>query len=149
MHRTLLLGLIPALAFAAVLTSSGAAHAGPYIGVDLDLGTAFQDHVDFSYGLGGRFGYKLYFSGAPVWLQPEVGGHFMSFGSGTQFGHAGAFFGGARFGLDGSSSPMSSPTWASASWARRSSDRTRTPVSAWTSRSPASSASGSRWPTTP
>jgi hypothetical protein len=101
MHRTLVLGVIPALAFAAVLTSSGAAHAGPYIGVDLDLGTAFQDRVDFSYGLGGRFGYKLYFAGAPVWLQPEVGGHFMSFGSGTQFGHAGAFFGGARFGFDG------------------------------------------------
>jgi hypothetical protein len=102
MRRSLLLGLVPCLAFAAVLTSNREAHAGPYLGIDLDLGTAFQDKVDFSYGLGGRFGYKIYFRGAPIWLLPEIGGKYMSFGSdANQFGHAGAAFGGVRFGFDG------------------------------------------------
>lgn len=100
MRRSLLLGIVPSLALAAVLTSAREAHAGPYLGIDLDLGTAFQSQIDFSYGLGGRFGYKLYFEGAPVWLLPEIGGHFMSFGSGLP-SHAGSVFGGARFGLDG------------------------------------------------
>jgi hypothetical protein len=36
-----------------------------------------------------------------MWLLPEVGGHFMSFGSSTEFGHAGAVFGGLRLGFDG------------------------------------------------
>jgi hypothetical protein len=101
MRRSLLLGVVPCLVFAAALTSAREAHAGPYLGIDLDLGTAFQDNVDFAYGLGGRFGYKIYFAGAPVWLLPEIGGHFMSFGAATEFGHAGAVFGGLRFGFDG------------------------------------------------
>jgi hypothetical protein len=101
MRRSLLLGVVPVLAFAAVLTSGREAHAGPYLGIDLDLGTAFQDRVDFSYGLGARFGWKFYFAGAPVWLLPEVGGHFMNFGGSDQIGQAAAGFGGLRFGFDG------------------------------------------------
>jgi hypothetical protein len=93
--------MAPGLVIAATLMVATEAHAGPYLGIDLDLGTALQDRVDFSYGLGGRFGWKVYFAGAPVWLLPEVGGHFMSFGSATEFGHAGAAFGGVRFGFDG------------------------------------------------
>ena len=96
-----LFGVVPCLAFVAVLTSSGDAHAGPYLGIDLDLGTAFQDRVDFAYGLGGRFGWKFAFAGAPVWLLPEVGGRFMSFGAADEIGHAAAAFGGVRFGFDG------------------------------------------------
>ena len=101
MPRSILLGVVSCLAVAAALTSVREAHAGPYLGIDLDLGTALQDRVDFSYGLGARFGWKIYFQGAPVWLLPEVGGHFMSFGPATEFGHAGAAFGGVRFGFDG------------------------------------------------
>ncbi len=101
MRRSLLLGVVPCLAFAAVLSSVREAHAGPYLGIDLDLGTAFQDKVDLSYGLGGRFGYKIYFRGAPVWLLPEIGGKYMNFGDATEIDHAGAAFGGVRFGFDG------------------------------------------------
>jgi hypothetical protein len=101
MRRSILLGVVPCLVAAAALTSTREAHAGPYLGVDLDLGTAFQNQVDFSYGAGARFGWKIYFAGAPVWLLPEVGGHFMSFGTATEIDHAGAAFGGLRFGFDG------------------------------------------------
>lgn len=101
MCRSLLLGIVPCLAFAAVLASEREAHAGPYLGLDLDLGTAFQDKVDFSYGFGGRFGWKIYFRGAPVWLLPEVGGKYMNFGEATEIGYSGAGFGGVRFGFDG------------------------------------------------
>jgi hypothetical protein len=101
MRRSLLLGVVPCLVAVATLTSARDAHAGPYLGIDLDLGTAFQNNVDFAYGLGARFGWKIYFAGAPVWLLPEIGGHFMSFGSATEFGNAAAAFGGVRFGFDG------------------------------------------------
>jgi hypothetical protein len=100
MRRSLFLGVVPCLV-AVALSSPREAHAGPYLGIDLDLGTAFENKVDFSYGLGGRFGWKFYFAGAPVWLLPEIGGHFMSFGSATEFGQAGTAFGGVRFGFDG------------------------------------------------
>jgi hypothetical protein len=101
MRRSLLLGVVPCLVAAALVSSPREAHAGPYLGIDLDLGTAVQDKVTFAYGLGGRFGWKIYFAGAPVWLLPEVGGHFMSFGTATEFAQAGSAFGGVRFGLDG------------------------------------------------
>ncbi|APR75460.1 Hypothetical protein A7982_00806 [Minicystis rosea] len=101
MRRSLLWSILPCCAFAAVLASSREALAGPFIGVDLDLGTAFQRRVDFSYGLGARVGYKFHFAGAPLWILPEAGGHFMRFGTGNDLGpydHAGAAFGGVRFG---------------------------------------------------
>lgn len=104
LRRLFFRAVAPCVAFAAVAASSSVAHAGPYVGVDLDLGTAFQNSVDFSYGLGGRLGWKIYFPGAPVWLLPEVGAHFMSFGpnrAATEFSETGSVFGGARFGLDG------------------------------------------------
>lgn len=93
--------LASCLALGALVISEREAHAGPYLGVDLDLGTAFQNNVDFSYGLGARFGWKCYFAGAPIWILPEVGGHFMSFGSATEFGSVGNAFGGLRIGFDG------------------------------------------------
>ena len=104
MRRSLVLAAVSSLAVATVrLAVPREATAGPYLGIDLDLGTAFRRQVDFSYGLGGRFGYKIHFPG-PFWLLPEVGGHFMSFGSNNglgEFSQAGNAFGGARFGLDG------------------------------------------------
>ncbi len=95
--------VLPAVAAAALLlASTREAHAGPYLGVDLDLGTAFQNQVDFSYGLGARLGFKAHL-GDFVYLLPEIGGHYMSFGSrnGAEFGHAGDVNIGARLGLQG------------------------------------------------
>src|SRR4051812_2444467 len=104
MHRSPLLGVLPCLALLAVVTATKEAQAGPYLGLDLDLGTAFQDRIDFSYGVGGRFGYKLYFEDAPLWLMPEIGAHLMRFDAVRSYGefdHVGAVFGGVRFGFDG------------------------------------------------
>jgi hypothetical protein len=101
MRLSLLAGLVPCFVVAVTLGSARDAHAGPHLGIDLDLGTAFQDRINFSYGLGGRFGWKVYLPGAPLWILPELGGHFTNFGGGREFRHAGAAFGGARFGFDG------------------------------------------------
>lgn len=105
MRRSLVLGVASGFAAAAfVLAAPREAKAGPHLGIDLDLGTAFQRQVDFSYGLGGRFGYKIHFPGNFFWLLPEGGGHYMRFGTGNSLGgfaQAGEVFGGVRFGLGG------------------------------------------------
>ena len=104
LQRPFFLAAIPGLAVAGTLAFTTPAQAGPYVGIDLDLGTAFQNNIDLSYGLGGRLGWKIYFPGVPVWLLPEVGAHFMSFGSGRapgEFNESSSVFGGARFGFDG------------------------------------------------
>ncbi len=102
MRRKALALALPFLAFAAVSTSSKKAHAEPVIAIDLDLGTAFRRQVDFSYGLGGRFGYKFHFPVTSFFLQPELGGHYMSFGNDNALGyydHAGTVNGGLRLGF--------------------------------------------------
>jgi hypothetical protein len=102
MRRSALLGLLPVFALTAILTSTTKAHAEPVIGVDLDLGTAFRRQVDLSLGAGGRFGYRFHFPVTSFFLQPELGGHYTSFGSGNDlayFDHAGTAFGGLRLGF--------------------------------------------------
>ena len=102
MRRSALVGLLPFLAFAATFTPSKKAHAEPVISIDLDLGTAFRRQVDFSYGLGGRFGYKFRFPLTSFWLQPEGGIHYMSFGNDNALGYydqAGSINGGLRLGF--------------------------------------------------
>lgn len=102
MRRFALLGLLPAFALTAILTSTTNAHAEPVLGVDLDLGTAFQRQIDLSLGAGGRFGYRFHFPVTSFFLQPELGGHYTSFGSGNDlayFDHAGTAFGGLRLGF--------------------------------------------------
>ena len=102
MRRTALLGFIPAFALTAILTSTTQARAEPVIGVDLDLGTAFRRQVDLSLGAGGRFGYQFHFPLTSFFLQPELGGHYTTFGSGNDlayFDHAGTAFGGIRLGF--------------------------------------------------
>jgi hypothetical protein len=105
MRRSFLVGLVPVLAFAAVsLTSTKEAHAGPIIGLDLDLGTAFQNQVDFSVGGGLRLGYRFGLPGTILYLQPELGGHYMRFGFNSQsagYDYAGIVNGGLKFGLSG------------------------------------------------
>lgn len=102
MRRFALLGFIPAFALTAILTSTTQAHAEPVIGVDLDLGTAFRRQIDLSLGAGGRFGYRFRFPLTSFFLQPELGGHYTSFGRGNDLGyfdHAGTAFGGLRLGF--------------------------------------------------
>jgi len=105
MRRSFLVGLVPALAFAAIsFASTKEAHAGPTIGLDLDLGTAFQNQVDFSVGGGLRLGYRFGLPGTYLFLQPEIGGHYMRFGfnnTGVGYDYAGIVNGGLRFGLGG------------------------------------------------
>jgi hypothetical protein len=110
MRRSILAGLVPALAFAAVsFAGARQAHAGPTIGLDLDLGTAFQTRqnqsaVDFSLGGGGRLGYRFGIPGSIVYLQPEIGGHYMRFGLNSQnvgYDGAGILNGGLKLGLSG------------------------------------------------
>jgi hypothetical protein len=109
MRRSFLVGLVPVVAFAAVtLTSTKEAHAGPTIGLDLDLGTAIQNRAgqtaaDFSIGGGARLGYRFY-AGPWVYLQPEIGGHYMRFGFNSQqvgYDYAGTLNGGLKLGLNG------------------------------------------------
>jgi hypothetical protein len=102
MRSIALAGLLPAFALTAILTSTTKAHAEPILGVDLDLGTAFRRQVDLSLGAGGRFGYRFHFPVTSFFLQPELGGHYTTFGSGNDlayFDHAGTAFGGIRLGF--------------------------------------------------
>jgi hypothetical protein len=110
MRRSFLVGLVPVLAFAAVsFTSTREAKAGPIIGLDLDLGTAFQNHtgqsdVDFSAGGGLRLGYRFGIPGSWLYVQPEIGGHYMRFGLNSDvagYDYAGIVNAGLKFGLSG------------------------------------------------
>jgi hypothetical protein len=103
MRRLLALGIASCLAFAATLATTKEAHAGPHIGLDLDLGTAFANRLQFSYGLGGRLGYKVGLG--PIFILPEIGGHYMLFGTSDARGNvlyatrAGRVFGGGAIGF--------------------------------------------------
>ncbi len=105
MRRSFLVGLVPVIAFAAVsFAKTPEAHAGPTIGLDLDLGTAFQNQVDFSVGGGLRLGYRFGLGYSPLYLQPEIGGHYMRFGFNSQdvgYDYAGILNVGLKFGLSG------------------------------------------------
>jgi hypothetical protein len=110
MRQSFLFGLIPAVAFAATIAVTKEARANPHLDFDLDLGTALQsapnqERVDFSFGGGMRLGYRFQIIGAPVWIQPEVGGHYMRFGTNSSdlggYDYAGTLTGGVRLGLQG------------------------------------------------
>src|SRR5277367_874327 len=105
MRRSFLVGLVPVLAFAAVsFASTREAHAGPVIGLDFDLGTAFQNQVDFSAGGGLRLGYRFGIPGSWLYLQPEIGGKYMHFGFNSDsigYDYAGIVNGGLKLGLSG------------------------------------------------
>ena len=110
MRRSFLLAIIPALAFAAAsLVSTREAAAGPKLDFDLDLGTAFQRRagvstVDFSGGGGLRLGYRFNIRGSAVYLQPELGGHYMRLGFDSVTGgynYAATVNGGLKLGLQG------------------------------------------------
>jgi hypothetical protein len=78
------------------------------VDLDLDLGTAFQSanttRVDFSAGGGARVGYRFNIQRSLVYVQPEIGGHYMRFGfnadqAGYDFGAI--LNGGLKVGLQG------------------------------------------------
>jgi len=111
MRRTFLAAaIIPALAFAAVtLGATKEAAAGPTVDLDLNLGTAFQtgvgqSAVDFSLGGGIDIGYRFYIPGSYLYLQPEIGGHYMRFGFNSDqvgYDYVGTLNAGAKLGLMG------------------------------------------------
>ncbi len=106
MRRSFLVGLVPVLAFAGVsFASTREAHAGPIIGLDFDLGTAFQNQVDFSTGGTLRLGYRFGIPGSWLYLQPEISGKYMQFGVGDSnvlgYDYAGIVNGGLKLGLSG------------------------------------------------
>jgi hypothetical protein len=104
MRRSALLRLTPAFALTAILTSTTQVGAEPVIGVDLglDVATALRRRIPLSLGAGGRFGYRFRFPVTSFFLQPELGGHYTSFGRGNDlayFDHAGTALGGLRLGF--------------------------------------------------
>jgi hypothetical protein len=110
MRRSFLVGLVvPALAFAAfTFGQTKEAAAGPILGLDFDLGTAFQSQnqssVDFSAGGGVRLGYRFVIPRTYIYVQPEIGGHYMHFGFNSQeigYDYAGTLTGGIKVGLSG------------------------------------------------
>jgi hypothetical protein len=114
MRRSFLVGIVPAVAFAAVsLTSTKQAFAGPHLDADLDFGTALQaatprggvgTAVDFSLGGGARLGYRFGLPGTIVYLQPEIGGSYTKFGFNSAaigYDYAGVLKGGLKLGLTG------------------------------------------------
>lgn len=86
------------LASLALLTPT-LAHAGAAIGVDLELGAPIAPGMRYGASVGARVGYR--FDLGPVWVQPEVGGAFMSFQASPEvYGvDMPRLFGGARLGL--------------------------------------------------
>jgi hypothetical protein len=109
MRRSFLVGLIPAVAFAAItFAQTKEAAAGPILGLDLDLGTAFQNRntssIDFSAGGGVRLGYRFIIPRSYVYVQPEIAGHYMHFGFNSAelgYDYAGTLTGGLKVGLTG------------------------------------------------
>lgn len=105
--------IVPAVAFAAItFGSTREAAAGPTIDLDLNLGTAFQtqsyygaaSRVDFSLGGGANVGYRFNIPRSYVYLQPEIGGHYMRFGFNSDYAgydYAGSLNAGLKAGLQG------------------------------------------------
>jgi hypothetical protein len=85
---------LPPLAFAAAFLAGSAARADPgaparllgaRIEADLDVGAPMgTGESRLSFGAGGRFGWR--FELGPLWIQPEIGGHYTVF---TRYGAAG------------------------------------------------------------
>jgi hypothetical protein len=114
MRRSFLaVSIVPALAAFAFVTfaQTKEAAAGPTLDLDLNLGTAIQSpgvanassRIDFSLGGGAALGYRFHL-GPWLYLQPEVGGHYMRFGFNSQdigYDYAGTLNGGLRLGLSG------------------------------------------------
>jgi hypothetical protein len=111
MRRSFFVGIVPAVAFAAVsLASTKQAFAGPHLDADLDFGTALQTRipnqtaVDFSLGGGARLGYRFGIPGSIVYIQPEIGGKYTKFGFNSDligYQYAGVINGGLKLGLTG------------------------------------------------
>jgi hypothetical protein len=108
-RSTLAAALAPVLAFAAItFGSTREAAAGPVVDLDLHLGTAFQSdgvsRIDFSLGGGVNVGYRFNFPHTIVYLQPEIGGHYMRFGFNADaagYDYAGILNAGVKVGLQG------------------------------------------------
>jgi hypothetical protein len=103
MRRSAILGLASCLAAAAaVLAAPATAHAGTYIGAIVDFGTPvgrYTPGATPTIAGGGNLGYRIGLG--PVFLQPEVMGHYTRFAGDGTSGRATRILGGGRFGLSG------------------------------------------------
>lgn len=108
-RSTLAAAVVPALAFAAItFGSTRDAAAGPTVDLDLNLGTAFQSaratHIDLSLGGGLGAGYRFNIPHSAIYLQPEIGAHYMRLGFNSEAGgydYAGILNGGVKVGIQG------------------------------------------------
>jgi hypothetical protein len=107
MRRSIILGLAPALAFAAVLASSREARAGLIVGAEYGAGQQIDGpaNAKSAYGLVGTLGYRLGLG--PVFLQPEAQASYMTFPTTLDtHEHLWRVQGGGRFGLGGMFQPQ-------------------------------------------
>lgn len=102
MRRALVSITAPCIALSAVLLgASREAHAGLAIAADAHGGVAVSEPYknQFGFGVSGRLGFRIDlvdFDVGPLFVTPEVGGGYWTFGDA---GHPGRAFAGARVGL--------------------------------------------------
>lgn len=105
MRRSLCLAAAPPLAAVAVLLASPDANAGITIHVEQDVGILTSVDLEAGVGFSGRLGYR--FDIGPLWLAPELGGGYLTFGDvDGQALHPSRMYGGGRVGLDGFVQPQ-------------------------------------------
>lgn len=89
----------------AVLSFSAPANAGLTIHVEQDFGVVTNGGADFGLGFSGRIGYRIGLG--PLWIAPELGGGYLSFGEvGANSIHPSRVYGGGRLGLGGFVQPQ-------------------------------------------
>jgi len=102
MRRALVLFAAPCVAFSVILFgASREAHAGLAIAADGHLGVALSDpnKNTLGGGLSGRVGFRIdliNFDVGPLFITPEIGGGYWTFGDAA---HPGRIFAGGRIGL--------------------------------------------------
>lgn len=105
MRRSLWFVLAPALASGAVLLTSSEASAGVTIHLEQDFGVITNGGSDVGFGFSGRLGYRAKIG--PLWLGPELGGGYLTFGDIGRYSlHPSRMYGGGRIGLGGVLQPQ-------------------------------------------
>lgn len=105
MRRSLWFILAPPLASSVVLLASSEASAGVTVHLEQDFAVITNGGSDIGFGLSGRVGYRVDLG--PLWLAPELGGGYLSFGDIGRYSlHPSRMYGGGRVGLGGFLQPQ-------------------------------------------